>query len=169
MSVKTFLKGLFVIGFLASATVGASASVITDPLGTIPSGVTNYTFTPGSNGTVAVTFTVGAYPVTDIGLSWLSQTSLVGSYWTLFKGSTAIATESVVKVLSNYYSAEFVNFLGAGSYTLEFSNSAIKGDNLSVVVTAIPEPATWAMMILGFLGVGLAAYRRRVGSSLRIA
>jgi hypothetical protein len=26
---------------------------------------------------------------------------------------------------------------------------------------AVPEPSTWAMMILGFLGVGFMAYRRR--------
>ena len=28
-------------------------------------------------------------------------------------------------------------------------------------VAAVPEPSTWAMMILGFAGVGLLAYRRR--------
>lgn len=28
-------------------------------------------------------------------------------------------------------------------------------------VAAVPEPSTWAMMILGFLGVGLLAYRRK--------
>jgi len=27
--------------------------------------------------------------------------------------------------------------------------------------TAIPEPSTWAMMILGFAGVGYMAYRRK--------
>jgi hypothetical protein len=35
-------------------------------------------------------------------------------------------------------------------------------------VGAVPEPSTWAMMILGFLGVGFLAYRRR-GSTLRFA
>lgn len=29
------------------------------------------------------------------------------------------------------------------------------------VVTAIPEPSTWAMMMLGFFGLGFLAYRRR--------
>jgi hypothetical protein len=28
-------------------------------------------------------------------------------------------------------------------------------------VEGVPEPSTWAMMILGFLGVGFMAYRRR--------
>jgi hypothetical protein len=32
----------------------------------------------------------------------------------------------------------------------------------SVTITAsVPEPATWAMMILGFLGIGFMAYRRQ--------
>ena len=28
-------------------------------------------------------------------------------------------------------------------------------------VAAVPEPSTWAMMILGFAGVGFMAYRRK--------
>ncbi len=31
----------------------------------------------------------------------------------------------------------------------------------NVVLTAVPEPSTWAMMILGFLGMGFIGYRRR--------
>jgi len=31
----------------------------------------------------------------------------------------------------------------------------------TVSVSAVPEPSTWAMMILGFAGVGFMAYRRR--------
>jgi hypothetical protein len=33
--------------------------------------------------------------------------------------------------------------------------------DLAGVTTAVPEPSTWAMMILGFMGVGFMAYRRR--------
>lgn len=36
------------------------------------------------------------------------------------------------------------------------------------VTAAVPEPSTWAMMILGFFGLGLVSYRRRAGS-LRLA
>lgn len=39
----------------------------------------------------------------------------------------------------------------------------------NVVLTAIPEASTWAMMIVGFLGVGFLAYRRSSNTSLRIA
>jgi hypothetical protein len=41
--------------------------------------------------------------------------------------------------------------------------------SISETVTAVPEPATWAMMILGFLGVGFMAYRRKGNVSLRLA
>lgn len=37
-------------------------------------------------------------------------------------------------------------------------------------VAAVPEPSTWAMMILGFAGVGFMAYRRKQnGPGLRLA
>jgi hypothetical protein len=37
-------------------------------------------------------------------------------------------------------------------------------------VAAVPEPSTWAMMILGFAGIGAMAYRRRKsGPTLRVA
>ena len=38
----------------------------------------------------------------------------------------------------------------------------------SVSVSAVPEPSTWAMIILGFCGVGFMAYRQKSGA-LRLA
>jgi hypothetical protein len=35
-------------------------------------------------------------------------------------------------------------------------------------VGAVPEPSTWAMMVLGFLGLGFMAYRRRGHASFRL-
>ena len=39
----------------------------------------------------------------------------------------------------------------------------------NVTIAAVPEPSTWAMMLLGFLGLGFVAYRRKSHSILRIA
>jgi hypothetical protein len=36
-------------------------------------------------------------------------------------------------------------------------------------VAAVPEPSTWAMMILGFFGVGFMAYRRKDRAAFRFA
>jgi hypothetical protein len=35
-------------------------------------------------------------------------------------------------------------------------------------ITAVPEPSTWAMMILGFAGIGAMAYRRRKSAMLAV-
>jgi hypothetical protein len=45
-----------------------------------------------------------------------------------------------------------------------------QGDFAKVtVLAAVPEPSTWAMMMLGFAGLGLMAYRRRQRGALRRA
>lgn len=36
-----------------------------------------------------------------------------------------------------------------------------QNDVLTISVAAVPEPSTWAMMILGFLGLGFLAYRKK--------
>ena len=46
-------------------------------------------------------------------------------------------------------------------------NGGILLDNIEV--SAVPEPSTWAMMILGFFGVGFVAYRRKSASAFRVA
>jgi hypothetical protein len=45
-----------------------------------------------------------------------------------------------------------------------FNQGLVTGFNEQV--SAVPEPSTWAMMILGFAGVGFLAYRRRNGAPL---
>lgn len=58
--------------------------------------------------------------------------------------------------------------------TLTFLSTTVDGNAFgpaldNVTVAAVPEPSTWAMMILGFLGVGFLAYRRKDESALRVA
>jgi len=58
-----------------------------------------------------------------------------------------------------YYWAEIVGdeFGGPFNYTI------------TVTQTGVPEPAVWAVMILGFTGVGVAMRRRRVRAVLELA
>lgn len=43
-------------------------------------------------------------------------------------------------------------------------------DNFTTEILApVPEPSTWAMMILGFAGVGFMTYRRRKGAGRAVA
>jgi hypothetical protein len=45
----------------------------------------------------------------------------------------------------------------------------ITGSISNPVIAAVPEPSTWAMMILGFAGVGYMTYRRRKPEMLTAA
>jgi PEP-CTERM motif len=48
----------------------------------------------------------------------------------------------------------------------------IPNDASQVVITqtsAVPEPSTWAMMVLGFAGIGFMAYRRKSKPALMAA
>ena len=60
---------------------------------------------------------------------------------------------SAILPIGNYY----LNIAGNAGSTAGY------GGNLAAVA-AVPEPATWAMMLLGFAGVGFMAYRRRSGN-----
>jgi hypothetical protein len=75
----------------------------------------------------------------------------------------------------------FAGYAGSGSDYFGFTNTQIdrvvfnvSGDNAALIdnvafnVSAVPEPSTWAMMILGFAGVGFIAYRRRNNMRLRV-
>ena len=63
----------------------------------------------------------------------------------------------------NFKKFSFV-FTATGTTSLNFSNGTV-GDNYlgldTVSVTAVPEPATWGLMLGGFAMVGFAARRRR--------
>jgi hypothetical protein len=49
------------------------------------------------------------------------------------------------------------------------TQSFVTGAGSPSFTTGVPEPSTWAMMILGFCGVGFMAYRRKSRPSFRLA
>ncbi len=63
-------------------------------------------------------------------------------------------------------------FFGGASGNLIFSDTGTadqQGTLLAMVnVSAVPEPSTWAMMILGFFGIGILAYRRKGNAGFRL-
>lgn len=73
---------------------------------------------------------------------------------------------------SNFYNAFNGTF---SSVTMSFGNGATVSDvsqfrlNASPAVAAVPEPATWAMMMFGFAGAGFAMRRRKKDTRLSIA
>jgi PEP-CTERM motif len=55
--------------------------------------------------------------------------------------------------------------LTPGTYVYTY-DTGLAADSLTVQIGAVPEPSTWAMMILGFAGVGFMAYRRTAKPAL---
>jgi hypothetical protein len=74
--------------------------------------------------------------------------------------SSAFASGSVLTFSSNDIQ---INLAGA-------CGSCSGGESIVLDVTAaVPEPSTWAMMILGFAGIGFMAYRRKSKPALMAA
>ena len=52
-------------------------------------------------------------------------------------------------------------------YGLIVASTGVETFGNGALIAAVPEPSTWAMMILGFFGLGFMAYRNK--STLRLA
>ena len=95
--------------------------------------------------------------LSDVGLTGILGTS--GSY-------SATGSTNSLSLL--------VPFAGSGDYRISFSGTApsdgaaVSG-NLTFQVQAVPEPATWGMMLLGFGAIGLAMRHRRRPSLAQLA
>lgn len=86
--------------------------------------------------------------------------------------SFSLADLGVVPPDGNQSFAEYVNFFTTGTTVIDdirftsLTQNALEVSNFSV--SAVPEPATWAMMVIGFLGIGFLAYRRKTPVSFRM-
>jgi hypothetical protein len=165
MAIKPFLLAAFVgLGIFATPaqavtyTYVGSWEVDQGPVwGTVPppaalSGEQTAALLYGGNAGSYVISTVNSNP-TDINFeNWV----------TVIYVGTEVVADNYVKSTNGLYetygdTSAYVrdNALGA-SYT-----------NYAFLVTGVPEPSTWAMMILGFLGLGVMAYRKK--GALRFA
>lgn len=59
--------------------------------------------------------------------------------------------------------------LGGEGINFDPTGGAVAFDESTAVTSAVPEPSTWAMMILGFCGVGFMAYRKKSATTFRLA
>ena len=123
---------------------------------------------PGFGGFLSVDGTL--HPAT---LTFTAPTTYFGFYWgspdnyntvEVYNGATLLSVSSFTFPGSPGY----VNFTAGGGeqFTrVEFKSASccFEMDNFAATaaVSAVPEPSTWAMLILGFAGVGFMEYRRR--------
>jgi len=97
------------------------------------------------------------------------------------QGSFQVLLDSTVVVSLDYtapgaFKEYSFSFFGSGSDTLTIQGNTNPGewfvDDVSVTgssIGAVPESSTWAMLILGFAGIGFMAYRRKSKPALMAA
>jgi hypothetical protein len=108
---------------------------------------------PGDNGNVWHTLSTTGITANDFGL--FSQSDLAGADFT---SHPDFSGDPITLGFAMYR---------AGT-TFEY-DTTLRADNFSLEISAVPEPATWAMMTLGFAGVGFMAYRRKSKQALMAA
>lgn len=128
-----------------------------------------YGFLQSYNGTTptisqTVTVAAGTYLV-----SWLAggRTNYSGAVDYTVSLNGLIYSGSLAQA-QPFTATSAVTTLAAGTYTLTFSAHTAIGDNSALIdgvsiisEGAVPEPASWAMMLVGMGAIGFAARRRR--------
>jgi len=170
---------------IAGASAQAATFVYTATSGNDPftaSGTLNLAVLPGQPGVFAVT---GIDAVVDAGLP--TQDVSKALYNTTAPGQTSYTADGLFYFNNLVYAKgpavdlggiEFVGATGVlynlfaqgGSYTLyEDANHSFGPNSVGALsVSGIPEPATWATMLVGFFGLGAAMrVRRRVAAAER--
>jgi hypothetical protein len=145
-----------VTGISLLSSVGALVNVNDNGTETAVAGTINHWGVGRTNTTVTLEtagpFAVGGKPHNLIVGSNPNQNNGFDNFNSYINGSGTF-TLTAGGVTSNSIISNVHFLFGTNSY------------NVTATVTpGVPEPATWAMMILGFAGVGFLAYRRRNGA-----
>lgn len=164
----TFFPGSVVGGEVVSGSVGGQFAT--------PFGDTTHYFTVGTlSQPESATLTLSG-KFNYLGLYWGSIDNY-NSITISDAGGSTVVSSGTFPILNpangnqGLGGSAYVNIfdtLPITSITFHSNIQAFEFDN--VAVAAVPEPATWAMMTLGFFSLGFLAYRRKsTGRSLRLA
>ncbi|MBC9878229.1 PEP-CTERM sorting domain-containing protein [Bradyrhizobium sp. INPA01-394B] len=135
-------------------------------------GTLNGTFTInvyGYNGPVNITTTTGVAMAGDVytGL-WNSSINNPTDTVTIFLSDGLIYQRYIQLTFANPLTVPGVDPIvgGAGGPSFECNNWSCSGGirylaEGSAAISAVPEPSSWAMMVLGFAAMGVLAFRRK--------
>ena len=159
--------GVDLIGGYWAAPTPGGGSVDLD--GLAPGGITQ-SITNLAAGSYALSFYLSGNP--DGGPSTKTVLVTIGNVVVPFTYTVTAANSA----MNMNYELKTVNFTLDSAATIPLSFLSLDGGGSpfgavigDVSISAIPEPTTWAMMIIGFLGLGLMAYRRKSKGALHLA
>jgi hypothetical protein len=118
----------------------------------------------------SITFTLGADVTSLTGLaSWQISTAvgpgprLVGVNIDIFDaGNNLVLSDAFAGVLGGFAMSSLNGPIGAGTYRLVATGTAVRDTVFNVSVSAVPEPETYALFLAGLGAMGWLARRRRV-------
>jgi hypothetical protein len=123
-------------------------------------------------GTVTINFSAAQ---TSLDLLWGTVDTPTG-YNVITNGSQSITGAEIASAggsLTSGATNTAVELSGLNSFTsISFQDTIANNPAFEFLVgepSAVPEPSTWAMMILGFAGIGFMAYRRKSKPALMAA
>jgi hypothetical protein len=159
------------------ATSANADTIITYDIGTTTATYGTGTLTDTLTGTFTVDFTTNtltAFNVSitgDVLVAGTQNPQVFSSPNSFF--STSVTGLDITSIPANeLLRLSFQDALGNVPDTIshvDFRNGSIGDGNVfsfsatgtATPLSAVPEPSTWAMMILGFAGIGILAYRRK--------
>jgi hypothetical protein len=165
----------------ASATTFVTSNIVTNLGDTVEVGsrTGDITTVPGTYTLNTVTLTVQDFP----GRITHGQTETDGFITgnTLTIAGSTVSYDLQYRMIFDEFESRDIFETNAGSFSIDglnfsFNIEGVNVDNTTLggsgsfdidatvtgsFVAPVPEPSTWAMMILGFLGVGFTTYRRK--------
>jgi hypothetical protein len=101
--------------------------------------------------------------VSDLSFTFNNYGSSIGTFYKARDSADVVISTAVIDSVNNFAT---VIVSGTGIKTLEINNNTGGGFSWifgvgSISGVAAPEPSTWAMMGLGFVGLAFAGYRTR--------
>lgn len=106
-------------------------------------------------------------------ISFFTNSTTGGEQWSVFGSNTAGSYSGLALMTGTNESSANLKGLGTYKYYDFASTSTSGGKNFLLggmtMTAAVPEPATWAMMLLGFGAMGVSLRRRRRIPGMQIA
>jgi hypothetical protein len=164
--------GLYVPNALPAQFSG-SGVIQTDPA--LPSDATPYLSIPEGVGQEVISYGVEQ---TSFGFYWADAQALntVTFYQTSIPGDigTVVVSFNAAGAGLIFGDSRYVTFLFSGEFTsgfmsVVFTNPHLENFYIDNISTGVPEPAMWALMLIGFAGISFAAYRRTKKAALAVA
>ena len=164
-AVNDFEHGFDVNGSQVQSGLGSPTNTLVPQAGSFVDGAAQNTFSgswfdEGSSTPVSATvfFTDPSGAISDVlSYTYAASTGLGSLTGFVITGALSAADLAAVGITPTSTEAE--------GGTFDFSNAFITASFQTAVPGAIPETSTWAMMMLGFAGLGYAAWRRGATSA----